>query len=101
MSAFHPALPSKTMGRYNSPESGFPCMASTKGPSLGRLIRAMRRSATALAGRAGMCSTSAANGEPDDARRSRQNIEQLGFRICFYRQGWKLSNINRRERDLP
>ncbi len=46
MSAFHPALPSKTTGQYNSPESGFPCMMSTKGPSLGRLIHAMRRTVT-------------------------------------------------------
>ena len=46
MSAFHPVLPSKSMGQYNSPESGFPCMMSTKGPSLGRLIHAMRRTVT-------------------------------------------------------
>ena len=43
MSEFHPVLPSRKMGQYNSPESGFPCMMSTKGPSLGRLIHAMRR----------------------------------------------------------
>ena len=46
MSEFKPVLPSYRMGQYNSPECGFPCMMSTRGPSVGRMIEALRDTVT-------------------------------------------------------
>lgn len=41
-SNYNPILPSFRTGQYNSPESGFPCMMSVQGPSVGRMIEFLR-----------------------------------------------------------